>query len=162
VKLRFKWGLLILFIAGVFAASHHYGIFSRRIDVPWFEVEVLLSTAAQEELCEREETIIVAAYLTGIPRSGSRYDDPAMCEFTLNESRVELGAQGVVRFEELQIEKRKLDALGDPDFEVLVNVFTGRRSDEKNLLDCTIVQKPISKIINKRHVVTGRLIRGEG
>jgi hypothetical protein len=41
---------------------------------------------------------------------------------------------------------------------VLVNVFSGRKSVENNLLDCGIVEDQISIVQNKRHVVECTLI----
>jgi hypothetical protein len=129
-----------------------------QVEVPWFEVEVKLSERAQKVLHERGETIIVVTYFSGIPRSDSPYKPSTMGDIYLGGERIELTEEGIARFENLTVPKKKIDALVDPDYQVLVNVVSGRRSDKNNLLWCGIVQDKISIVQKKRHLVRGKLI----
>lgn len=50
------------------------------------------------------------------------------------------------------------DQLSDKNFEILINVFSGRRSSQFNLINCDILQEPIFDVMNKRHILTGKLL----
>lgn len=153
-----KWIWISLLTAFALLTVCHTGFLSEKIEVPWFEVEVDLSDNAQRVLRERGETIIVAVCFSGVPRPDSRYKPSPEGDISLGQARIEFSEEGIARFERLTVPKKKVDALVNPDYEVLVNVFSGRRSDKNNLLWCTIVQDTISMIQKKRHLVTGKLI----
>jgi hypothetical protein len=131
---------------------------SEQIEIPWFEVEVKLSEKAQQVLHERGETIIISVEFSGIPRPDSPYKPSPMGNIGLGVAQIELPEEGIAKFENLTVPKKKVDALVDPDYEVLVNVASGRRSDKNNLLWCSIVQDKISMVQKKRHLVKGKLI----
>lgn len=123
-----------------------------------FEIEIVLSDAAEKKLNAAGETIIVQAYLSGIPREGLNIEVDEMGEMYLGEPRVELSGTRVARFENLNISRSSYEALADKDLNVLINVFSGRRTTDLNLLDCEILEEPMSAVIGRRHVLKGKLI----
>jgi len=67
----------------------------------------------------------------------------------------------VARFENVKISKDAFELLSDKDFEVLINIFTGRRASSSNLLDTDNLQDGIESIKAKRHLLKGKLIYGD-
>jgi hypothetical protein len=80
-------------------------------------------------------------------------------ELGLGAPEIELDKPGIAKFEKIKISKRAYQDLADKDFTVLINVASGRKSSGDNLLDCGIVQEPISKMVGKIHSLKGKLIR---
>jgi len=126
--------------------------------IPEFEIEITLSSEAEQKLKESRESIIVQAYISGIPKKGADVQVTEMGELNLCAPRVELTKSRVARFKEVNIARSDYNALEDENFQVLINVFSGRRSSEANLLDCDILQEPISVVRGQRHVISGKLI----
>ena len=125
-----------------------------------FKINVTLSDFAAEELSARKETIVVAAYFSGIPQPDSKYAaDARKGELSLGESRVEMQSAGMADFSSLLIETEKVKSLISQDFSVLVNVFSGRKTDKNNLLSCGIVAGTISIVQEKTHDILCKLIR---
>ncbi|GAA4042692.1 hypothetical protein GCM10022409_30800 [Hymenobacter glaciei] len=131
--------------------------------VPPFAVEVRLSDKANQELAARKETIIVAAYLEGVPAR----NNPSLVNRTkegglrIGEARVELRTGRTAKFAGIRFARPLYDQLGDKDLNVLVNVFSGRKSTENNLLSCTIIQEKIGALAGQTRLVTGHLIEGD-
>ena len=132
--------------------------FSSPVAVPWFEIDIRLSAKAQAEIQRRGETILVVAYFGGIPKAGSKFKPDEMGNIDLGQARVELSGQGIARFEGFVVPKEKVAALTDSNYNVLVNVFTARKTDKNNLLACGIVEDSIGALQGKRHVISGKLI----
>lgn len=129
------------------------------IVIPAFEFEVSLSEKAQKKMDKEKETIIVRAYLSGIPKdsiSSPLIDE--MGEVNLGAPEIELKKPGVARFKNIRISRKGYELLGDKDFQVLINVFSGRRSSDMNLLQCDIFQEPFTVARSKKHVLNGKLI----
>ena len=76
-------------------------------------------------------------------------------------ARVELLDRRVAGFTNVRIAKEKYEQLVDKDFQVLINVFTGRRSFTGNLLNCDILKEGIESVKGKRHILKGKLIYGD-
>ena len=128
------------------------------ITIPEFEIEISLSNEAEKKLKDSRESIIVQAYISGIPKKRARVQVTEMGELNLCTPRVELTKSRVARFKNVNIARSDYGSLEDEDFQVLINVFSGRRSSEANLLDCDILQEPISVVRARRHVLSGKLI----
>ena len=126
--------------------------------LPAFEIEVALSDAAQKKILDNKETFIVKAYLSGQPKDSTAIEVSEMGLLFLAEAQVELDEPGVARFDKINIPKGAYEALADKDFEILINIYSGRRSSEYNILNADILQEPISKVIGERHVLMAKLI----
>jgi hypothetical protein len=132
---------------------------SDSIVIPPFEFEVNLSERASKKLANDKETIIIRAYLSGVPKdsvSSPLIDE--MGEVNLGSPEIELRKAGVARFMNVRISRKGYALLGDKDFQVLINVFSGRRSTELNLLECDIFREPLTVARSKKHVLKGKLI----
>jgi hypothetical protein len=131
--------------------------------LPAFTVEVLLSPKAEELLQKSKETVIVMAYLSGEPKGKV---PPKYQELTneieglsISNYPVELkGTERSARFSAIKVPKDLYNLLKDRDMELLINVFSGRKSSENNLLSCGIWQDKFSKIAGQTIEIKGQLI----
>lgn len=126
--------------------------------VPPFEITVQLSEMAENKLKAINETIIISAMFSGIPKDTTIKEYMESGEFPIGEQMLEIQGQGTARFVDAKISKKDFEALSDKDIQVLINVYSGRRSDPNNLLDCDILQEPISKVRQQKNVLKGKLI----
>lgn len=126
--------------------------------IPSFEIEIDLDKKAAAKLADQKETIIVSLSLFGEPKEGVTKSVNEMGELYLASPQLELKEPGIAKFENVKISKQAYESLADKDFTILVNVFSGRRSSENNLLTCDILQEPVSKVIGEKHKLKGKLI----
>ena len=127
--------------------------------LPTFEIEVTLSDSAKKKMTADGETIIVKAYLTGQPKDSVDIELTELGELFLGTPQIELDRPGIARFDKINISKKTYEALVDKDFEILINIYSGRRSSENNLLDAELLQGPASTVTGKRHILNAKLIR---
>lgn len=128
-----------------------------QVVIPTFEIEVSSSEAAAKTLGNQKETIIVAAYFSGIPTDEKDMDDVGMLP-VLNKEIELSGDQRVARFEGLKFPRTIYEKLKDKDIELLINVFSGRKSSEDNLLDCGLLQVTAGQLKDKRFTLGCKLI----
>ncbi len=126
--------------------------------IPSFEVFVDLDEKANKKLEESNETIIVKAFFRGEPKDTLNEDYQEWAHMPIGQYEIELKNTRVARFDNIKISRPLFEELIDENFEVLINVYSGRKSGMYNLLDCKILQKPINEIKGKRNTLTGKLI----
>ena len=126
------------------------------VEIPFFEIELKLSEKAEKKLKADNETVIVMAYFLEIIRKDDYFD-----ERPLTSHSIELTDKRLARFENIKFSKDLYDSLENKDIELLINVFSGRRSTENNILDCDLLQDFMSNIKEKRFTLTGKLIFGD-
>ena len=129
--------------------------------IPEFAIEINLSEKAKAKLKKDNESTIVQAYFSGIPKDTLDSDYQKWGETNIGQHRIELWNSKIAYFKDLKISKKALEDLSDKNFEVLINVFSGRHSTTSNLLDCEILQENISKVKGKTHLINGKLLFGE-
>lgn len=129
--------------------------------IPEFAIEINLSEKAKAKLKKDNESTIVQAYFLGIPKDTLDSDYQKWGKTNIGQHRIELWDSKIAYFKNVKISKKALEDLSDKNFEVLINVFSGRRSTTFNLLDCRILQESISKVKGKRHLINGKLLFGE-
>jgi hypothetical protein len=61
-------------------------------------------------------------------------------------------------FKNVLVSKNAFDQLICKDFLVLINVYSGRKSSDLNLISCNILQKDISQVKSRNHILKGKLI----
>lgn len=98
------------------------------------------------------------AYLSGQPKDSAAIEVSEMGLLFLAEAQVELEGAGVARFDKVKLSKEAYEALADKDFEVLINIYSGRRSSEYNILNADLLQEPISRVTGERHALHAKLI----
>jgi hypothetical protein len=117
--------------AAVGAAADPHAV---RVEVPAFDVRVVLEEGAGEALVAAGETVVVSAIFDGDGDAPPRTCDPFRAVY-LGAAKVELsGEPWVASFRGVRVREDDLARLDDPDFHVSLNVFTGRRSAPNNLL----------------------------
>lgn len=128
------------------------------IQIPTFEILVDLDKNANRKLSETNETIIVKAFFRGTPKDTSIEEYKEFDYFTIGGHEIELTKSHLARFENIKVSRTELEQLIDNNFEVLINIYSGRKSSNLNLLDCDILQEPINDIKGKRIRLKGKLI----
>ncbi|UPS92781.1 hypothetical protein [Bizionia sp. M204] len=129
--------------------------------IPEFAIKINLSEKAKAKLKKDNESTIVQAYFTGIPKDTLDSDYQKWGEKNIGQHRIELWDSKIAHFKNVKISKKALEDLSDTNFEVLINVFSGRHSTDSNILDCGVLQASIDKVKGKTHLINGKLLFGE-
>lgn len=127
--------------------------------IPSFEVEIVLSEMAKDRLLNPKESIIVFAEFTGEPKDTISEGLNETGQLMLRTSMMELYSPWIVKFEDIFIPGKMFDRLLNKDFEVSVQIWTGRKTSEYNLLSGDLIYGPISKIKGTRQKLNAKLIR---
>ncbi len=129
------------------------------VPAPGFTVNVTYSAKALETLNARKETVIVAAYVDANPKKGI---PPKLVaedgQIALADKRIEIKPGESAVFDKLNLNATTLKYVDDYGPELLINVFSGRRSSGDNLLDCGIEQGPLKDYANKTLTINCKLI----
>jgi hypothetical protein len=131
------------------------------IIIPEFVIKLELSEKAEKKLRKDKESIIVQAYFSGIPKDTLNEDYEKWGKIHIGEHNIELWNSKIASFKNIKLSKQTFDELTDPNFEVLINVFSGRHSSTSNLLDFDIIQESIDSIKGKTNLIKGKLLFGE-
>jgi hypothetical protein len=137
-----------------------YTLIGDSLLLPPVEIEVSLSEKATQKFGNITETIIVDASFSA-PSSdpnGKNYEEPTVVATVQKELN---GNERRARFEGIKFPKRLYDSLFDKDVELLVNVYSGRKSSPDNLLSCGIVSEKASVFKDKKYTIKCKLIYGE-
>ena len=123
-----------------------------------FDVDVALSDAAAKVLADGSETVIVSAAYFGDGKAGL---DPAILnevgQVDIGAAQVELPGAGRARLDGSAVRRERLAFIAG-DLQVNVNVFSGRRSSDDNLLDCGFFQDSVAVAAAEPVVLSCRLI----
>ncbi len=142
------------------ATETDYGVYTEDGDslvIPTFEIEVRSSLKTTQMLTKQKETIIVAAYFAGTPKDEKDMDE--IGELQVLRKEMELtGNARIARFSGIKFSKEIFEKLVDKDIRVLINVYSGRRSSDDNLLDCGIMEMKASQFMDKRFLIGCKLI----
>lgn len=129
------------------------------VSVPGPTVTVTLSPKASQTLLTRKETIIVAAYLWGFPKPGTsrKYID-GMGQVDLGDFTVEILPGREAAFRSFAINRDALTRLDRRGSQLLINVYSGRKSSPNNLIDCGIYEGPLKDVENKSIPISCKMI----
>jgi hypothetical protein len=128
-------------------------------DFPGFTVKLTFSDKASNTLLARKETVIVAAYLWGYPKPGTPkhlIDDIGQVD--LGEVKSEVAPDKDAAFGDFQLKKDPLQQVDSRGPQLLINVFSGRKSSPNNLLDCGIYEGPLKSAREANIKVACKLI----
>lgn len=117
-----------------------------KVKVPAFNIDVTLTEKARTRLESGKETIVVLAALTGAPKRNASVTVNEAGLVDLARGQITLSRAGQAKFDSLFVPVSKLAQLSSQDYDVNVNVFSGRRSSQNNLLECDFLDGKISKI----------------
>ena len=115
---------------------------------PVFHVKVELSKTAAASLATIKETIMVVAYYYGLPAKGQENKADEMGQIQLGQEDVELPGAGTATFSGAPIKTARLPYI-DGGVQVVINVFSGRKSSPNNLLDCGFFDGPVAQAAKK-------------
>ncbi len=137
-------------------APNYFKIEGDSIGVLPFEITITLSPKAKNRIIKSNETIIVNASLTGLPKDKRLVSDDG--EFYVASSEKEISYGQPAKFDSIKFSRITYNQLLNKD--VYLNVFfsSGRKSSKDNLLDGNILSDKISNVVNKRFNLTGKLI----
>jgi hypothetical protein len=139
------------------AVSDIYTEDGDNVVIPTFEIEVSNSPKADQTLGKQKETILVAAFFSGEPSNDKDRDEEG--QLFISKKEIELsGNNRIARFEGLKFPKKLYNKLADKDINLLINVYSGRKASQDNLLDCGIMEAKVSKLVNKRFTLGCKLI----
>ena len=119
--------------------------------IPDFEIEVSLSPKAENE------TVIVSAMFSGTPKD-TLSNEYQFMGISVKNYDIELTTQRIARFDKVRFHSSILNKLSDADIFLLINVFSGRRSSENNILDVEILEDKMSVVKGKKYILKGKLI----
>ena len=125
--------------------------------IPDFEIEVSLSPKAEKKLKEDNETVIVSAMFSGTPKD-TLSNEYQFMGLSVKNYDIELTTQRIARFDKVRFHSSILNKLSDADIFLLINVFSGRRSSENNILDVEILDNKMSVVKGKKYILKGKLI----
>jgi hypothetical protein len=135
----------------------NYTVVGESLVIPAFEIEVRPSDKAAQTLKSKKETVMVSAMFSGFPID--KKDEDEIGQMPILDTIIELSVDNrVARFENIKFPKTVYNKLKDKDIDLLINVYTGRKSSEDNLIDAGIVQKKASEFKDKRFVLNYKLI----
>jgi hypothetical protein len=136
-----------------------YKLQGNDVIIPTFEIEVNSSAAADKTLAKKKETIIVSAMFWAYPKDPKEKAKGEEGSISVLNKEIELsGNQRLARFEGLKFDRKLLDKMDDPDVMLLINIYSGRKSTDDNLLDCGILEMKASEFGHKRFVLPCKLI----
>lgn len=121
------------------------------ITIPTFSIKFDRSPEVKELLEEKGEKMIVDISIMGEPIDATAVQ--AKDYFNEEEQKVYLLQQGipysnqaVMTIENLTAEKEALEALTDQNYEVVIMLYTDRKTADKNLIDAPTFIMPINQL----------------
>ena len=130
---------------------------------PGFDVAVTLSPKAQQTLAAAHETICISAEFYGeVNDAGRKHhvgDEMDQVYFGGGEWRDEIAGAGTAHFAVPPADPATLQYVQDGKEQVLINVFTGRRSSPDNLITCDFFQDDVKIAEAKGVKVACKLIK---
>lgn len=144
-------------------ARNDTGRQSRFESTPPFQVTIALSNQAAARLDRDHETIMVVAYYFGSAnRRGARIADDMGEIGWARDDRVELKGAGTATFGGRGVRARLLNYFEGRAPKVLINVFSGRRTNRNNLLNCGIFVDSVYVAAKDGIRISCDMIRPEG
>jgi hypothetical protein len=126
--------------------------------IPSFEVEIVLSEKAKERMSDLKESIIVMVEFSGEPKDSNNEGLNEEGQLMLRSIEKEINPPWIAKIENILISKKDYARLKNKDFDVLVQIWTGRKTSEFNLLHGELIDGPISKLKGKRNILSAKLI----
>jgi hypothetical protein len=158
--------VLLISAAGV---SAPVSVFAQQNATPapatGFSVKVTYSQKASDALAAGKETVMVAGYLYGFPKTGTpKADVDHEGKIDVGEVHDEFapGAEssiGQVKLDQATLKDRALMKWFDTQgTQILINVYSGRKSSPNNLLDCGIYEGSLAAVQGTTIPISCKLI----
>jgi hypothetical protein len=141
--------------------DNYFNIAEDSITILPFEIEVVLSPKAEERITKGKETIIVDVFFTGTPKDSSLAELEEDGSFFVASAKKEILYGQVAKFDKIKFSKKIYNQLTDKDIDLGVNVYSGRKSSQDNLLNGDALFDKVSNVVNKRFTLKCKLIYGD-
>lgn len=138
---------LALLVVGVLSGAACHAA-EKQIERPDFTLDVRLDSQASQYLKAHLESVRMSVSLADVVGPG---------EVSLAYLQHETRDSFSIRVRDLPFDPKQVRRLRVTDYEVLVNVASGRRKLEHNVLDCDLLQAPISQLQGRVHKIQCRL-----
>ena len=127
--------------------------------VPGFTVTITYSQKAMATLVAGKETVIVAGYLSGFPIQGTpkKYVDHEG-QVDMGEVTIEIAPGATAKFDTVKLNQPMLKWLDSRGPQLLINVYSGRKSSPNNLLDCGIYEGSLKAVQGQSIPIACKLI----
>jgi len=124
-----------------------------------FTVKVTFSQKAMDKLVPSKETVIVVGYLYGFPKAGTpKRDIDEVGQVDLGEVKQEIAPAALATFDRVKPDQALMKWINDQGLQILINVYSGRKSSPNNLLDCGIYEGPLAAVQGQSIPISCKLI----
>jgi hypothetical protein len=124
-----------------------------------FTVKVTYSQKAMDKLLASKETVIVVGYLYGLPKAGTpKSDIDEVGQVDLGEVKQEIVPAATATFDRVKPDQALMKWINDQGLQLLINVYSGRKSSPNNLLDCGIYEGPLAAVQGQSIPISCKLI----
>jgi hypothetical protein len=136
----------------------YYTLAGDSVVIPAVTIVLELSEKAEQRL-KSKETIIVDATYSGVPITDTLSESyQQMGQILVAEAQKELTTERTVRIENVKFAKSVYNDLKDKDVELLINIYSGRKSSPDNLLSSDIISDKMSVLKDKSYTLKCKLI----
>lgn len=126
---------------------------------PGFTVTITYSQKAKDTLVARKETVIVAGYLYAFPAKGTpKRDVDEIGQVDLGEVQDEIAPGATATFAQVNLTQAMLKWVDAQGPQLLINVYSGRKSSPDNLLDCGIYEGSLKAVQGQSIPISCKLI----
>jgi hypothetical protein len=124
-----------------------------------FNVKVTYSQKAMDKLVASKETVIVAGYLNASPIAGTpkKYVDH-VGQLDIGEVQREIAPGAIATFSGVKPDQAMVKWIDSQGPQLLINVYSGRKSSPDNLLDCGIYEGPLAAVQGQSIPISCKLI----
>ncbi len=127
--------------------------------VPGFTVTVTYSQKAMATLVAGKETVIVVGYLYGFPIQGTpKQDVDHVGQIDMGEVKKEIAPGATAKFDSVKLNQPMMKWMDSQGPQLLINVYSGRKSSPDNLLDCGIYEGSLQAIQGQSIPIACKLI----
>jgi len=127
--------------------------------VPGFTVKVTYSQKAMATLVAGKETVIVVGYLYGFPIKGTpKQDVDHIGQIDMGEVKKEVAPGATATFDRVKLNQPMMKWMDSQGPQLLINVYSGRKSSPNNLLDCGIYEGALQAIQGQSIPISCKLI----
>jgi hypothetical protein len=127
--------------------------------VPGFTVTITYSQKAMATLSAGKETVIVVGYLYGFPIPGTpKKDVDHIGQIGLGEVKKEIAPGATATFDSVKLDQPMMKWMDSQGPQLLINVYSGRKSSPDNLLDCGIYEGPLKAVQSQSIPISCKII----
>jgi hypothetical protein len=172
-RLVFSISVILALLVSVAGVSSHIGAFAQQqtkkssgaalappaTALAGFTVNVTYSQKAMDKLVASKETVIVVGYLYGFPKAGTpKRDVDHVGQVDLGEVKQEIAPAATATFDRVKPDQALMKWVNNQGLQILINVYSGRKSSPNNLLDCGIYEGSLAAVQGQSIPISCKLI----